>query len=868
MKNNNIKTKTIAAVLAAITTVSTLGGLCVTSVSAAGAPVAVSKSLNKTPEDLAKDIEELEEVRKKAQDTTIVPKEKEQKSEKEKELEKKAKKEEARKEKENKEINEKTEREDMIVDTILDFTEDLLKTYIGVAYKKIVGKSDLTKFLKKKGDSIVGKLVDNKKDNKLSKDTQAIIENISNLENLMSDNQEQTTRGIDAIIDSIKSSRFKNVYSDLENDYNFSLKQVSYLAKQLYYIKNGKNTDEHALNIKARLATHDPHKMCRLFNNFYTELNKETVKVNGEKRSAALEQYIKNRISEVRRNDNHIFSENSLDYNNVRSEINKELELMAQLSVNDYYVIKLYLNAYKSIIGIVNTGQTTEAIDAIENDLDNDFMGVINYIDRSWLNEDTIKAEVKADGFTKGYFSFADAYSAAFSAEKSFIKLNGDVNVESKEKKFNVNGVSAAKGFDGVNGLLVNDKKEITIDCNGHTINGRNKDITMFKVSPSCKLTIKNGTFKNIESLIVYKSDKAVSTEIKLENVNVIDSKKSVVQLSDNSKNAKFIFEKCTFENVEDGAAIYADYMNPNAIVIKGCTFINCNNSLAGGAVSLDTKREAPGYFSVSDCVFKNNSSKAEGGAAYHIDAKNCKFYGNKAKTGGAVFGTRTLEDCLFEGNSSMLQGGAVMFVQNLVKNCTFKNNKGTYGGALYTSEKIKLENVIMIGNSAEYWGGGAYLVKGGSTIEGVTCTGNKAGYYGGGVALESSTGYYIIKNSKFTENKAGIEGGGVYCNTLLARAADVKLEGIIRAFNNKAGSDEKGDDFFLENGAFNKSKLYATEKFNADNSNVKVTSNSKGEIAVCELSNPGQKKAFSSSDNRSVYTGYFYNKTVYIGKA
>lgn len=861
MKTNNFKTKTIAAVLAAITTASVIGSIGATSVAAA-----------ETPTVMAQDIKTTEASRKKMMQETIPAATKAQKSEKEKALEKEAQKEAARKEKENEKINQKEAILGTIEDTAIDFAESLIKAYIGQAYKQLFGKSPLAKVLKKKGSGIIEKLTDNKKDKKLSKEGQAIIESVTKLENLMSDNQEQTERSIEAIIDTIKNSRFKNVYSDLENDYNNSLKQVDFIAKQLAYIRLRHQVKDSAANIKARLTTHDPHKMCRLFDNFFTELNKDTVTVNGEKRSAALEQYIKNRFSEVRRSDSHNFTESSADYNRLRKEINKELELMAQLSINDYYIIKLYLQANKEIVGITDTVQTKAALESIERVLDSDFRGIISFLDKSYLDEDIIKAEVTVDGLTKGYLNFADAYSAAFSAKKAVIKLTDNVTAD-ELKGLNTNSVSAVKGFNGTNGLLVNDKKDITIDFNGKTIDCRDRGITLFTVSPSCKLTLKNGTVKNIDSLINYRSDQAVTTEIRMENVKVVNSKKHAVNIADKSKNSSFVFEKCTFENVKDGAGIYGDFMNTKAVTINNCSFIKCNNSKSGGAISFNTVESTGSILTVTNCVFENNTSKQNGGALFFADAKNCRFIGNKAKDGGAIYIAKNVKNCQFENNSTLgdvSYGGAVAYLRGTAENCSFNNNSSTYGGAVYATTPVTMKNITANRNTAAKAGGAFYLTDSGNVIDGLDCSSNKAGFGGGGIyfAFNSGTAKSTLKNANFIYNHAGKNGGAVYCTACAFNSVDLTLEGTVKAYHNTAGDAEKANDFFLDTGLLAKSKLITTDNFNSKDSIVNVASESNSEVAVCELSNAAHKSAFASSQGRSIYTGSYYTKTVYLGKA
>ena len=124
------------------------------------------------------------------------------------------------------------------------------------------------------------------------------------------------------------------------------------------------------------------------------------------------------------------------------------------------------------------------------------------------------------------------------------------------------------------------------------------------------------------------------------------------------------------------GGAIYSPEGD-----IGNCVFIN-NQSLtqAGGAIWYNV-----GGFHISDCIFSNNISKADGGAVnghrYSNDNNlyRCRFFNNIAGgSGGAVYKCRAF-DSFFSGNSSQ-NGGAAR--DNQSYNCIFSNNTATANGA------------------------------------------------------------------------------------------------------------------------------------------------------------------------------------------
>lgn len=131
------------------------------------------------------------------------------------------------------------------------------------------------------------------------------------------------------------------------------------------------------------------------------------------------------------------------------------------------------------------------------------------------------------------------------------------------------------------------------------------------------------------------------------------------------SEDGEKLVEDCLFEDLKTASnckgAIYLDGTFP--IVVRRCTFKNCNATNNGGAIG----QQNPGgiVLAVENSAFLNCSSSGSG-AIYLL-----------ANTGK----TATLRSCLFVGNASTATGnsacGSVVLTSTdaIFENCTFANN-------------------------------------------------------------------------------------------------------------------------------------------------------------------------------------------------
>lgn len=178
------------------------------------------------------------------------------------------------------------------------------------------------------------------------------------------------------------------------------------------------------------------------------------------------------------------------------------------------------------------------------------------------------------------------------------------------------------------------------------------------------------------------------------------------------------IYEKLT--SGQGGGAIRNSY-KANGIIKR--TIFRDNHGTEGGAVA----NVDGATFSFVDCTFENNSADTnptffcEGGAVYDMGRDcnylNCRFFGNRAKAGGAIawFGTGTIINCIIADNQARDTGGGIQCFEyggqycdlNMTQCVIYNNTAGDLGGGLYnknnSSQKatVKLFNTIVYGNSA-----------------------------------------------------------------------------------------------------------------------------------------------------------------------
>lgn len=275
--------------------------------------------------------------------------------------------------------------------------------------------------------------------------------------------------------------------------------------------------------------------------------------------------------------------------------------------------------------------------------------------------------------------------------------------------------------------------KDITIDGNGHTLDGKSKSrifMILFDLKEKNKVTLNNINFKNgytnyyggailnFANLTVNKcsftNNYAKYCGGAINSLGYLDCKNSNFDKNIAGGDGGSLFT-LSFEN---SVSFYLNLFPDKKIDEK----LNFLNPISLNATFKFLKDK------VSNCVFTNNEAKGRGGGAIYafadLDISSSKFTSNKAgENGGAVFGDKNLyiTDSKFTGNNAPKYGGAVYFkchgttghydkngkwvsetkyYDNLIQTSTFTKNTASRGGAIYgfrtsSSDKVHCAKAV-----------------------------------------------------------------------------------------------------------------------------------------------------------------------------
>lgn len=262
-------------------------------------------------------------------------------------------------------------------------------------------------------------------------------------------------------------------------------------------------------------------------------------------------------------------------------------------------------------------------------------------------------------------------------------------------------------------GLIIT--KDLTINGNGHTLNGAGKSrilLVMFGLSGKNKVVLNNVKFSNGKTQLY-------------------------------------------------GGAIF----NYGDLTINNCVFTNNYAACCGGAIA------SVGHANYKNSQFNKNTAKGDGGAIITLSIDKIDFYPtfyySKNATGSMDFIMDIYNDI------------TIKFAKEQVSNCVFTNNvaKGRGGGAIYAFGHIAITSCTFNSNKAGEKGGAVYANKD-LTITKSKFTSNSAPMYGGAVYFKchDTAGKYVnkkwvsqlrfytgsIQTSIFTKNSAS-KGGAVY---------------------------------------------------------------------------------------------------------
>lgn len=339
---------------------------------------------------------------------------------------------------------------------------------------------------------------------------------------------------------------------------------------------------------------------------------------------------------------------------------------------------------------------------------------------------------------------------------------------------------------DSIGGIVI--KNDVTINGNGHTIDGKSKT-RIFQVPSAYTLTLTNinfvnGFMANNNGGVIFNSG-----TLKISNCNFTGCKVEGPKASGGAiyGSGPGTISKCNFDKCS--AVHYGGAVNSNKLVFKNCNFTNnvaSNGGALGGKVQVyscffknciatstaNAKNDDNGGGAcngaipkVESSVFINcNAPKAYGGALRgETHANNCQFINCTAKEGGAIRGISTVNGCTFNNCvASSEMGGALFTGQSTITKCIFIGCSAakTNAGAIYIGTKSKIVNCKFYNCSAPKGTGGA--VYGNGVISKCTFEGNSA-KYGGAVGCYSLT----VQSSTFTKNSATKGGAAANIKSL-----------------------------------------------------------------------------------------------------
>ena len=279
------------------------------------------------------------------------------------------------------------------------------------------------------------------------------------------------------------------------------------------------------------------------------------------------------------------------------------------------------------------------------------------------------------------------------------------------------------KGFNNESGILIN--KNLTINGNGHTLDGASKSrilFVMFGADKNNKVVLNNIVFKNGFT--------------KLYGGAIFNF-------------ADLTVNKCTFEK---------NYAGTTAGAICSIGYLNCKNSKfnkntangSGGAIFSLNINEAVKYF---NAYYKANVAKMENGTVKDIAGLISTLMADTSIKPSAD----SISNCKFTNNVALGRGGGAVyaFTHINIASSTFTSNKaGQVGGAVYAAKNLNIKNSKFTKNKASVYGGAVYFK-----------FHELAGSYDKNGNWKSGVKYYtgLIEKSTFTQNVANDRGGAIY---------------------------------------------------------------------------------------------------------
>ncbi|WP_407421140.1 Ig-like domain repeat protein [Methanobrevibacter sp.] len=315
--------------------------------------------------------------------------------------------------------------------------------------------------------------------------------------------------------------------------------------------------------------------------------------------------------------------------------------------------------------------------------------------------------------------------------------------------------------------------KDITIDGNGHTLDGKNVARIIYINEGANNITIKNVNFVNGyqdsgAGAIFWKGESGTIINCNFTSDTADKSGGAIIWTGAEGTIDNCKFEKCSSKSQSGGALYTTDACDK--ITISNSKFISNKAKTSGAAIA-----SAGAGAVISKNIFTDNSASDSGAAIYLSGANTkiseCQFIANKVEgSGGAIFWKGelgTLDKSNFTANTAKDNGGAVFWAtaKGTITNNRFENSVSNTqsGGAIYCNDlsaQTTLSNNVFINNTAQTCGAGIGSAGANSIISNNIFTDN--------IVHESGAGLYTsgkgskINNNQFLRNKA-VSGGAVY---------------------------------------------------------------------------------------------------------
>ena len=378
----------------------------------------------------------------------------------------------------------------------------------------------------------------------------------------------------------------------------------------------------------------------------------------------------------------------------------------AVLTVDDGNDVQAIDNVLKTIDDVQSADADNEILETVDVDVqsadaDNEILETVD-VDVQSADADN---EIETSSYEVDVL--ADSDDGTFTALQKKINDASSGSVITLDKDYYYD-----EGF-STRGIVID--KDLTINGNGHTIDGLSKSrIFLLKLGLiiNNKITLNNIKFTNANTdlyggaIFNYANLTVNNCEFSSNNAKIAGGAISSIGHL-NCINSKF-----TKNTAEDGGAIFCLSFKLHLDLVN-----LINDTIQEGNISY--LFNFPTYLSlkyvndtITNCIFTSNTANGRGGGAVYafgnINIKSSTFTSNKAgEKGGAVFGNRDLyiSNSNFTNNQASKYGGAVYFkchgstghydsnkkwvseveyYDNLIQSSTFTKNSATKGGAIY----------------------------------------------------------------------------------------------------------------------------------------------------------------------------------------